>query len=176
MVATKGWKPIPLTEIAKALAQEPRPVSWALDDILQTTERSVMTESPAVTEVNRRRIDYLHEHDIYDLPNAERPKCHQNGTTYKAVYGRMYWDRPAQTITTGFMSAGRGRYVHPLERRTILAREAARLQGFPDAYRFATVHGSLGRSAIAKAIGDAVPSILGFAATLAALGNRPANS
>jgi DNA (cytosine-5)-methyltransferase 1 len=173
LVATKGWKPVPLSEVVASLAQEARPVSWALEDILESSEKSIMTESPSVTADNRRRIDYLHDHGVYDLPNSERPDCHRGGTTYTAVYGRMHWDRPAQTITTGFMTAGRGRYVHPIERRTILAREAARLQGFPDDYRFETASGPLGRSAIAKAIGDAVPSILGFAATLSALGNRP---
>ncbi|MEI7560532.1 MAG: DNA cytosine methyltransferase, partial [Actinomycetes bacterium] len=93
--------------------------------------------------------------------------------TYGAVYGRMRWDQPAPTLTTGFMTPGRGRFTHPLERRTLLPREAARIQGFPDNYRFEHAQAKLGRSAIAKGIGDAVPSILGFAATLSALANRP---
>jgi len=86
------------------------------------------------------------------------------------VYGRMHWDQPSPTLTTGFMTPGRGRYVHPLERRTLLPREAARIQGFPDSYRFETRDSNnIGRSAIAKGIGDAVPSTLGFAAGLSAL-------
>jgi DNA (cytosine-5)-methyltransferase 1 len=148
-------------------------VSWALEELLDRDEGSVMTESPLVSDANRARIDHLHDNDLYDLPNEHRPDCHQAGTTYKAVYGRMHWDAPAPTLTTGFMTAGRGRYVHPLRRRTLVPREAARLQGFPDTYRFETPTGELGRGAVAKGIGDAVPSILGYAAAISALGNRP---
>ena len=133
-----------------------------------------MTEAPTLSAENRRRIDFLHDNNLFDLPNEERPPCHQSGTTYRSMYGRMKWDEPAQTLTTGFMTPGRGRFVHPLRRRTLLPREAARLQGFPDSYRFEHADAPIGRSAIAKGIGDAVPSPLGFAAVLSALANRPA--
>ena len=172
LVATKDWKPVPLKSVDEALGRSARPISWALEDILNTKELSIMTESPSLSQENQRRIDYLHDNELHELPNSERPECHQNGTTYRAVYGRMRWDEPAPTITTGFMTPGRGRYVHPLRRRTLLPREAARIQGFPDNYRFELQSQALGRSAIAKGIGDAVPSILGFAAGLSALGNR----
>ena len=90
-------------------------------------------------------------------------------TTYTGVYGRMDPDRPAGTITTGFMTPGRGRYVHPTQKRTINPREAARLQGFPDNYRF-TIEGNPPTSQLlTKWIGDAVPLPLGYGAALAAL-------
>ena len=76
------------------------------------------------------------EHDLYNLPNSERPDCHKDGTTYGSVYGRMFPDRPAPTITTGFMTPGRGRFIHPLLPRTLTPWEAARIQGFPDTYNF----------------------------------------
>lgn len=173
LVATKGWSPVDLKDISSALFRDARPISWALQDILAPDEASIMTEAPVMSDENLRRINYLHDNDIYDLPNSERPECHQNGTTYGAVYGRMKWEEPAPTLTTGFMTPGRGRYVHPIKRRTLLPREAARIQGFPDAYRFELPSQLLGRSAIAKGIGDAVPSILGFAAAISALANRP---
>jgi DNA (cytosine-5)-methyltransferase 1 len=173
VVATKGWEPVPLELVDQALASEPRPISWALKDVLESDEDSVMTEVPDLSEESKRRIDFLHDNDLYDLPLEERPDCHKDGTTYRAMYGRMRWDAPAQTITTGFMTPGRGRYVHPIERRPLNPREAARLQGFPDSYRFEHLSGPIGRSPIAKAIGEAVPSPLGFAAVLAALANRP---
>lgn len=173
LVATLGWDPVPMQEIESALARKTRPISWALEDLLDSPEDSIMTEPPIISAENRRRIDFLHDYDLYDLPNSERPECHREGTTYRAVYGRLKWDEPAPTLTTGFMTPGRGRYVHPLRRRTLVPREAARLQGFPDSYRFEHAQEALGRSAIAKGIGDAVPSPLGFAAVLAALANRP---
>lgn len=91
--------------------------------------------------------------------------------SYGAVYGRMRPDAPAPTITTGFTSPGRGRFIHPTERRTITPREAALIQGFPGNYRFVTEAGGLPtRTQLAKWIGDAVPMPLGYAAALAALG------
>jgi DNA (cytosine-5)-methyltransferase 1 len=72
----------------------------------------------------------------------------------KSVYGRLSWDRPAQTITSGFGSMGQGRYVHPLRRRVITPHEAARLQGLPDFFSFDSV---VGRTLLHEMIGNAVP-------------------
>jgi len=120
---------------------------------------------------NRERVDWLFDNGEYDLPNAWRPECHRGGTTYGAVYGRMWPDKPAPTITTGFMTPGRGRYVHPTRRRTLTPREAARIQGFPDTYRFlADPRYPPKRKDLAKWIGDAVPMPLGYGAALSALG------
>ena len=50
-------------------------------------------------------------------------------------------------------------------------REAARLQGFPDSYRFVTdPRHPPSRAKLAKWIGDAVPMPLGYAAALSAVG------
>ncbi|MCZ7531736.1 MAG: DNA cytosine methyltransferase [Acidimicrobiia bacterium] len=86
------------------------------------------------------------------------------------MYGRLHPDRESQTITTGFMTPGRGRYVHPTERRVINALEAATLQGFPSTYEF-HLPGETAPSKLqlGKWIGDAVPMPLGHAASLAAL-------
>jgi len=175
LVASLDWQPVELEEVQTALERTARPISWALADLLETSEQSIMTESPVMSAENVRRINFLHDNkDSDDLPDSERPNCHKEGNTYKAVYGRMNWDKPAPTLTTGFMTPGRGRYVHPKLRRTLVPREAARIQGFPDNYRFELRDGSrLGRTAIAKGIGDAVPTPLGFAAGLSALLNRP---
>jgi DNA (cytosine-5)-methyltransferase 1 len=75
----------------------------------------------------------------------------------------LAWDRPSQTITTGFYSMCMGRYVHPSRRRTITAREAARLQYIPDWFRFDTAQH---RTALARMIGNAVPSRLSYAIAL----------
>jgi len=123
------------------------------------------TPNPA----NLERINYLFDHDEYNLPNEQRPDCHKDGHSYPSVYGRMYWDKPAPTITTGFNSAGRGRYIHPKRRRVITPQEAARIQGFPDWFCFTPDGMDIGRQNIATWIGDAVHPILGYTATLAAL-------
>lgn len=170
LVACKGSAPLPLAELARALEAPERPVWWAIEDFEHPTPGDYLTRPPVLTEENQRRIAFLHDNDRWDLPTEERPDCHKDGTTYGAVYGRLYKDRPAPTITTGFMTPGRGRYIHPTQKRVITAREAARLQGFPDDYDFRPHSSEVPPKAkLAKWIGDAVPMPLGYAASLSAL-------
>ena len=124
---------------------------------------------PVLSDDNRRRVEYLFDNDLHELPNDQRPECHQNGTSYRSVYGRMRADKPAPTITGGFLSPGRGRFTHPTEPRALTPREAARIQGFPDTYSFSLPQGEPGRTHLARWIGNAVPMPLGFAAGLALL-------
>ena len=84
------------------------------------------------------------------------PACWANkptGTT--DVFGRLWWDRPSVTIRTEFYKPEKGRYLHPEADRPITHREAARIQSFPDDFRFV---GS--RIQIARQIGNAVPPLL----------------
>ena len=70
------------------------------------------------------------------------------------LYGRIDYDKPAYTVTTYFNRPGNGTYVHPKFERVITAREAARLQSFPDNYYF---YGN--KKDILTQIGNAVPCI-----------------
>ena len=80
---------------------------------------------------------------------------------------RLLWE---SARTTGFNTPGRGRYIHPSDRRTLTPHEAARIQGFPDRFSFKTIDGShLTRQHISTFIGNAVPPQLGYAAGVAAL-------
>lgn len=69
------------------------------------------------------------------------------------VYGRMFWDRPAPTITTRFHSLSNGRFGHPGQHRAISLREGAILQSFPRKFRFF----GASNASIARQIGNAVP-------------------
>lgn len=109
----------------------------------------------AMSNDNKRRVSYLFDNDLYDLPNSERPSCHRNKKhKYVAVYGRLHWNKPAPTITGGFGSMGQGRFIHPLKPRVITAHEAARIQGFPDFFDFTSVPY---RNTLYEIIGNAVP-------------------
>lgn len=138
---------------------------------LETIEPSSIFDSAATySDENKMRIDYLFDNDLYELPNEVRPDCHKNGHTYKSVYGRLKWDEPSPTITTGFLTPGRGRYIHPHQRRALTPHEAARIQAFPDIFSFRSVDGKeLSKKMLTKLIGQAVPPPLGHAAALVAL-------
>ena len=86
------------------------------------------------------------------LPYDLQLQCHKGHKGHPDVYGRMNWDAVAPTLTTGCTDLTRGRFGHPRDDRAVTLREAARLQTFPDDYRF------LGNSQeIATQIGNAVP-------------------
>jgi DNA (cytosine-5)-methyltransferase 1 len=173
MVARLERKPLDFGAVIGAIRMPAQPIAWALSDLLDVNidEGSLFNSVPKMSADNVRRVRYLFENDVYDLPDAERPKCHQGGHTYPAVYGRMHWDQPAPTITGGFMTPGRGRFIHPLRERVLTPHEAARVQGFPDWFDFeATAGDKLTRAMLGKWIGDAVPSILGTAAVLSSIG------
>lgn len=88
------------------------------------------------------------------LPSDEQLRCHQRSTGFSDVYGRMAWDKPSPTITSGFVNPSKGRFLHPQQNRAITPREAALLQGFPEDYQFSMRRGKYG---VAELIGNAVP-------------------
>jgi len=171
LVARLDVAPLSIAEVSLALSSAERNVLWAIEDLATRPFDEKMHFETELSEENQRRINWLFDSTEYNLPPSERPDCHKDGTTYGAVYGRLYPNKPAPTITTGFLTPGRGRYIHPTQRRTLTPREAARIQGFPDTYEF---HVSVDRpptkQKLTKWIGDAVPMPLGHAAALAALG------
>jgi len=171
LVATKGYSPLDIDTVLGALQTEsPLSVSWALDEVQCREADAFMDVLPQLSYENQRRVNFLIDNDLHDLPNEERPDCHKEGTTYKSVYGRMRADQPAPTLTAGFLSPGRGRFTHPTEPRSLTLREAARLQGFPADYDFrANSFEDPARTDVARWIGNAVPMPLGYAACLAAL-------
>ena len=140
--------------------QEPVAISDYLVDIQDESEhRTEMYYTPSrMTPRNRKRVEYLFKHDVYDLPNKQRPPCHENGHSYISMYGRLRWNQPAQTITTGFGCMGQGRFVHPTRPRVITPHEAARLQGFPDFFDFSAART---RRSLQDLIGNAVPPPIG---------------
>lgn len=170
MVATKDADTVPLADTVRALRQPVASVGWAIDDLLEVAPKNIFDETADINDENMKRIDYLFNSNLFELPNDIRPDCHKEGHTYPAVYGRLKWDEPAGTITSGFLSPGRGRFIHPLSRRCLTPHEAARLQGFPDWFDFVLPNRPAPtRKILGKWIGDAVPPIMGYAVALSAL-------
>ncbi|MDO3702706.1 DNA cytosine methyltransferase [Micromonospora sp. C28SCA-DRY-2] len=137
-----------------------RDLRWAIGDLADIAEPQGWDRPSRVSADNLARMRWLLDHDAFDLPNDLRPRCHQGNHSYKSMYGRLRWDQPAQTVTSGFGSIGQGRYMHPDQPRALTPHEAARIQGFPDYFRFEQV---ASRGALATMIGNAVPPALGLA-------------
>lgn len=90
------------------------------------------------------------------IPPDLMPDCWKNKQGGTDLFGRLEWDGPARcTIRTEFFKPEKGRYLHPVANRPITHWEAARLQTFPDDFKW---HGTKIR--IALQIGNAVPPLL----------------
>lgn len=156
LVATKGgafeWD----------LASAPgRTIGWAISDLLGAENGTLLNSASQPSDVNRKRIEWLFKQEEYDLPARLRPDCHRlKNHSYVSMYGRLRWDEPAQTITSGFGSMGQGRFVHPKRPRTLTPHEAARLQFLPDYLKLSEAPN---RTALATMVGNAAPPALTIA-------------
>ena len=107
----------------------------------------------------RERFEHVPQGGGRDsIPYDIRTECHKhdsNKVGHRDAYGRLKWDEPSGTITTRFDSLTRGKFGHPEEQRSLSLREGARLQTFPDEFRFT---GS--KLEVARQIGNAVPPVL----------------
>lgn len=84
------------------------------------------------------------------LPFEERTR-----SIYSGTWSRMIEDDISVTITTRYDTPSSGRFTHPILDRCITTREAARLQSFPDSFRF---FGN--KTSQMKQVGNAVPPLL----------------
>jgi DNA (cytosine-5)-methyltransferase 1 len=125
-----------------------------------------------ITRINEERFSHVPPGGGWqDIPRSLRLPCHQDADLksggWPDVYGRLRWSDQCPTLTAGFDSFTRGRYGHPEQHRSLTLREGARLQGFPDNFRFCgTRHdvrlqiGNAVPPPVAKAAGEAVLRVL----------------
>lgn len=114
-----------------------------------------------LSAMNLRRIRAT-SHDggtRHEWPDELVLACHKkkSGERYHSIYGRMWWDKPAPTMTTLCTGIGNGRFGHPEQDRSITLREAALFQSFPRSYEFWPSDEKINRKAISRMIGNAVP-------------------
>ncbi len=123
----------------------------------QKSQTDPLHQARKHTILNLTRLSYIPKNggSRNSLPKRLELACHKDGTGFNDVYGRMDFKRPSNTLTTGCTNFTKGRYAHPTANRAITPREAARLQTFPDDYKFA---GSYDQISIQ--IGNAVPVLL----------------
>ncbi len=126
------------------------------ETIYQTMIRNGSTKltnhiARALSAIQMSRARILSEgQDARDLPPELAPKKH-----YSGAYGRLYWSKPARTITRWVFHPGSGRFFHPTQNRTITIREAARLHSYPDSFHFLGTYTDM-----ASQIGESVPPLL----------------
>lgn len=113
--------------------------------------------APAPTSIGLARMQLIPKNGdkrdvIKKAPELCPPSWLRMGAQAVDVWGRMDWSKPANTLRCEFLSASKGRYLHPEQNRVISIREGARIQGVPDEWMFKGDNYS-----IARQIGNGVP-------------------
>jgi DNA (cytosine-5)-methyltransferase 1 len=149
--------------------QEP-PSEYALE-LRERATKLFNHWSADTDEVNLRRIRFVPEggnwHDIpldFLPPRFREVRPSDHTTTYR----RLDRDHPAFVITTECGNVTSGAFTHPTQNRAITVREAARLQGFPDRFRFLGPRGSQYRQ-----VGNAVPPLVAKRVLMCLVGLEP---
>lgn len=151
--------PRPWTTVRDAIGNLPDPVGTEIRKDADSPLDLHFGRTP--TDVSLRRYKAIPEEgmnrfDLHRIAPEITPECwkrKKSGGT--DLFGRLWWDKPSVTIRTEFFKPEKGRYLHPVKHRPITHREAARIQSFPDSFKFT---GS--KIEIAKQIGNAVPPLL----------------
>ena len=147
--------PSPWRTVRDAIGSLSEPVGTEIRDTMPPLDLH-FGRKPTQKSIERYKAipkEGMNRFDLYENAPHLTPDCwvrKKSGGT--DLFGRLWWDRPSVTIRTEFFKPEKGRYLHPVQHRPITHREAARIQSFPDDFRFV---GS--KIEIAKQIGNAVP-------------------
>ena len=159
-----------LIQIPESKTDRPPTLKQAIGDLPAIKDGEIcksdkLHRARKLSNINKRRIKATPSDggSHRDWPEELLLDCHkkESGRSFKSVYGRMSWDKPASTMTTQCIGFGNGRFGHPEQNRAISLREAARIQTFPDDYVFYNQSKPINIASIAKFIGNAVPVELG---------------
>ncbi|WP_462136869.1 DNA cytosine methyltransferase [Candidatus Mycalebacterium sp.] len=93
-----------------------------------------------------------------DDPELQIEAYKGKDNSFRDVYGRLRWKKPASTITTRFNGISNGRFAHPDENRGLSLKEGATLQTFSPDYIFKCKISNT----VSKLIGNAVPPQLAY--------------
>jgi DNA (cytosine-5)-methyltransferase 1 len=156
LLETIGDLPTPAGEVGA------RVTSYSESDNLPDFARRLREGAPngivwdhmtrAVRPDDREIFDMMDSTTLYsDIPERLR---RYKADTFDDKYKRLDWQDVSRSITAHIAKDGYW-YIHPDQPRTLSVREAARIQTFPDRFRFAGT-----RSDAFRQIGNAVPPLL----------------
>lgn len=137
----------------------PTPISAGHQD-----DDSFFHRTSSLSPINMRRIRAT-PHDggnrlaWKDNPELQLKAYVGRDDCFRDVYARLYWDKPAPTLTTRFISYSNGRFGHPQQDRALSVREGAAIQSFPLSYKIK----SRTVSDAARIVGNAVPPKMALA-------------
>jgi DNA (cytosine-5)-methyltransferase 1 len=112
----------------------------------------------SLADINLERLKFIPQGGSWrDIPHELLPKGLQRArrSDHTKRYGRLHPNSLCSTVLTK-CDPHWGSFFHPFQDRVISVREAARIQSFPDTYKFA---GSITQQY--EQIGNAVPPLLG---------------
>ena len=106
-------------------------------------------------DVAKERFKMIKQGDnFHSLPYNLKDTYANPERTQNTIYKRLDYDNPSDTV----VNVRKSMWIHPIKDRAISAREAARLQSFPDWYKFIGT-----KDSVYQQIGNAVPPLLGRA-------------
>lgn len=151
-----------LPEVRHGIREDPQPYRRGRGRISKFAELMRAKSNGNVTdhicrehnEMDLEAFDLMPEGGIYaDLP----PRLQRYRTDiFPDKYRRLKWDDVSGTITA-HLAKDCYQHIHPRQGRTISIREAARIQSFPDDFRF---FGNMGDRY--RQIGNAVPPLMAW--------------
>lgn len=132
--------------IREVIGDLPHLESGEGSDVLETNSGTIFNHYVFKYEPNTlKRIQAVPENGgLQDIPDEllsnhlikMKHGGYGSGGFVKNLYGRLDWDKPSGTVVAGIKKITCGRFFHPSDSRLLTVREAARLQSFPDDYRF----------------------------------------
>lgn len=140
--------------------REPLQLGWFLERIRRGAPAGVIHDhmTRAVRDDDLQIFQMMTPTTLYsDIPTHLR---RYRADSFDDKYKRLDPNGLSRSITAHIAKDGYW-YIHPTENRTLTVREAARIQTFPDRFRFAGT-----RSDAFRQIGNAVPPLLGQAAAM----------
>lgn len=129
--------------------------SGYFNDVEETDPGFIISECTATTALSLERFEQIEPgKNFHSLPDELKSQYENPSRTQNTVYRRLDPNMPSETV----VNVRKSMWIHPKFNRAVSAREAARLQSFPDDYIF---YGT--KDSVYQQIGNAVPPVLGRA-------------